>query len=149
MGVVGEGGEGRGGGRVGGGDELWDADRRRITVLLDPARIKRGLAVHRQAGYPLRPGERFRLIVDDGFRDSAGAPLRAPAERRYQAGGDERRRGEPGRWALSAPARGTTDPLRVTSDRPLDHGLLSRCPPVTGPGGQAVARSAGTGPPAR
>ncbi len=127
-------------------DELWDADRRRITVLLDPARIKRGLAVHRQAGYPLRPGERFRLIVDDGFRDSAGAPLRAPAERRYQAGGDERRRVEPGRWALSAPASGTTDPLRVTFDRPLDHGLLSRCLRVTGPGGQAVEGSAGTGP---
>ena len=27
--------------------ELWDASRRRLTILLDPARIKRGLAGHR------------------------------------------------------------------------------------------------------
>ncbi len=127
-------------------DELWDADRHRITVLLDPARIKRGLAAHRLAGYPLRSGERFRLMVDDGFRDAAGTPIRASAERRYQVGGDERRRVEPGRWALSVPATGTADPLQVTFDRPLDHGLLSRCLRVTGPHGQPVEGSAATGP---
>src|SRR5580692_1587551 len=33
--------------------ELWDAARRRLTVLLDPARIKQGLSAHRQSGYPL------------------------------------------------------------------------------------------------
>ncbi len=37
--------------------ELWDGPHRRLTVLLDPARIKRGLAAHRQAGYPT-PGRR-------------------------------------------------------------------------------------------
>jgi hypothetical protein len=30
--------------------ELWDIDRRRLTVLLDPARIKRGLVPHEEAG---------------------------------------------------------------------------------------------------
>ena len=52
--------------------ELWDASRRRLTVLLDPARIKRGLAGHRDAGYPLRPGQPFRLIVGSGFLDEIG-----------------------------------------------------------------------------
>ena len=36
--------------------ELWDAARRRLTVLLDPARIKRGLVGHQEVGYPLRAG---------------------------------------------------------------------------------------------
>ncbi len=85
-------------------------------------------------------------MVDEGFRDAAGTPIRAPAERRYQVGGDERRRVEPGRWALSVPATGTADPLQVTFDRPLDHGLLSRCLRVTGPHGQPVEGSAATGP---
>ena len=47
--------------------ELWDASRRRLTVLLDPARIKRGLPAHREAGYPLRPGQSFRLSSATGF----------------------------------------------------------------------------------
>lgn len=53
--------------------QLWHpTGHRRLTVLLDPARIKRGLASHRQVGYPLRSGEPFRLVVDDGFRDARG-----------------------------------------------------------------------------
>ncbi len=85
--------------------ELWDAARRRLTVLLDPARIKRGLPGHQEAGYPLRPGEPFRLIVGSGFRDAQGLPLRAPAQRRYHVGGEERRHVDPGTLGADGPAR--------------------------------------------
>jgi hypothetical protein len=126
--------------------ELWDAERRRLTVLLDPARIKRGLAGHCQAGYPLRQGEPFRLVVDEGFRDALGAPLRRSAERRYRVGPDERRRVDPGAWTVSVPANRTRQPLVVGFGRPLDHGLLARCLRVTGPGGQPVAGVPEAGP---
>jgi hypothetical protein len=126
--------------------ELWDAGRRRLTVLLDPARIKRGLAGHRAAGYPLRPGQPVALVVGAGFRDAAGTPLRAGAERRYAVGPDERRRVEPADWTLAVPAAGGTEPLAVTFGRPLDHGLLARCLHVTGPGGSRVAGTVQAGP---
>jgi hypothetical protein len=119
--------------------ELWDTARCRLTVLLDPARIKRGLSAHRAAGYPLRPGQPFRLVVDDGFRDAAGARLRAPAQRRYVAGDDERCRVDPAAWRLDVPAAGSRGPLRVSFGRPLDHGLLGRCLRVAGPGGRPVS----------
>jgi hypothetical protein len=126
--------------------ELWDGDRVRLTVLLDPARIKRGLAPHREAGYPLRPGEPFRVVVGEGFRDAGGAPLRAAAERRYDVGDDERRRVDPAAWALRTPRRGTVAPLEVAFGRPLDHGLLARCLKVTGPDGLDLDGRAETGP---
>ncbi|HET6187192.1 MAG TPA: hypothetical protein VFE59_09335, partial [Trebonia sp.] len=126
--------------------ELWDASRRRLTVLLDPARIKRGLAGHQDAGYPLRSGEPFRLVVDTGFRDAQGLPLRAPAQRRYEVGGEERRHVDPGGWSLTVPPAGTSEPLRVTFWRPLDHGLLARCLHVSGPGGQLVDGTTRIGP---
>ena len=126
--------------------ELWDAGRRRLTVLLDPARIKRGLAGHRAAGYPLRAGQPVALVVGAGFRDAAGTPLRAGAERRYAVGPDERRRVEPDGWALAVPAAGGTEPLVVTFDRPLDHGLLARCLHVTGPCGSRVDGTPQPGP---
>ena len=118
--------------------ELWDASRRRLTVLLDPARIKRGLAGHREAGYPLRPGEPFRLVVDSGFRDAQGLPLRADAQRRYEVGGEERRHVDPASWVLTVPPAGTSEPVQVAFGRPLDHGLLARCLHVAGPGGELI-----------
>jgi hypothetical protein len=126
--------------------ELWDASRRRLTLLLDPARIKRGLASHRAAGYPLRAGEPFRLVVDRGYPDGRGLPLRAGAEQRYQVGGEERRHVDPGHWMLTVPQARTSEPLQVTFGRPLDHGLLARCLQVTGPGGQPVDGTARIGP---
>ena len=64
--------------------ELWDGAHRRLTVLLDPARIKRGLTGHRQAGYAIRIGQPFRLVIDAGFRDARGAPLRSGAVQHYR-----------------------------------------------------------------
>jgi hypothetical protein len=113
--------------------ELWDPDRTRLTVLLDPGRIKRGLAGHDRAGYALRRGMSCRLVVDEGFRDAHGIALRGGAERRYRVGDDERRRLDPGAWTLAVPPAGSREPLVVEFDRVLDHGLLDRCLRVLGP----------------
>jgi hypothetical protein len=126
--------------------ELWDTAHRRLTVLLDPARIKRGLVAHREAGYALQFGRAFGLVIDAGFRDALGAPLRSSAERLYRVGADERRHLEPGQWALRAPPSHTLEPLEIDFDRPLDHGLLRRCLHVTGPTGRRVAGRAEVGP---
>lgn len=126
--------------------ELWDGGRRRLTVLLDPARIKRGLVGHSQSGYPLRPGQSFRLVVDDGFRDALGGPLRGRAQRRYEVGPDERRRVEPGGWTLTIPSQHSFEPLDVAFGRPLDHALLARCIRVIGPGGALVDGTPEVGP---
>lgn len=107
--------------------ELWDPDRRRLTVLLDPARIKRGLVAHRAAGYPLREHESVTLVVDAELPDAAGRPLRTGATRTWTVVGDERRHVAPQSWSLTPGAAGTTEPLTVEFDRPLDHGLLARC----------------------
>ncbi len=126
--------------------ELWDAGRRRLTVLLDPARIKRGLVGHERAGYPLRPGESFRLLVDEGFCDAQGLPLRAPRQRRYRVTGEQRRHVEPASWSLTVPPSHTFRPLHVAFDRPLDRALLARCLHVVGPEGRPVEGTPQVGP---
>jgi hypothetical protein len=126
--------------------ELWDGTHRRLTVLLDPARIKRGLAAHRHAGYPIQVGQPFRLVVDAGFRDARGAPLRTGAGKPYDVVPDERRRVEPTDWGLRHPLRQTLEPLEVIFDRPLDYGLLGHCLHVIGPGGRRVIGVGEAGP---
>ena len=118
--------------------ELWDPERRRLTMLLDPGRIKRGLAPNLEAGYPLIEGERVRVEVDPEFRDAAGQPLVAGAERRYIVGPELRSRPKPRRWQVSAPAAGTVEPLVVEFDRPLDQALALRCLLVRDAGGAPI-----------
>jgi hypothetical protein len=124
--------------------ELWDPDRRRLTVLLDPARIKRGLVPHRTIGYPLRAGTSVTLVVDADFPDATGRPLRAGATRTWEVVEDERRHVVPSSWSLTPGGAGTTEPLTVGFDRSLDHGLLARCLRVVGPAGD-VDGSVGVG----
>jgi hypothetical protein len=105
--------------------ELWDPAHRRLTVLLDPGRIKRGLLPNIEAGYPLKEGERITVCVDDAFRDAAGYRLAAPFERSYVVGPALRERVTPEAWQLRVPSAGTREPFHVVFDRPLDHGLVN------------------------
>ena len=107
--------------------ELWDRARRRLTLLLDPGRIKRGLAPNMEAGYPLMEGVPVVVIIDAEFRDATGRPLRTGAERRYEVGAPVRVRVESANWRYHYPTAGSTDPLTVEFDRPLDYALLRHC----------------------
>ncbi len=107
--------------------ELWDRDRRRLTVLFDPGRIKQGLRPNLEAGYPLAAGRAVRLVVDAELKDARGRPMVESFERRYDVGPDLRAHVSPAAWTLSHPTAGTRTPLVVRFDRPLDYALLLRC----------------------
>jgi hypothetical protein len=109
-----------------GGTELWDRARTRLTLLLDPGRIKRGLLPHEQMGYPLTECVPILLTVDATYRDASGRPLRSGAERRYEVGPPLRTRIDPAAWSVRAPAAGSRGSLVVEFDRRLDHALLQR-----------------------
>jgi len=126
--------------------ELWDVAHTCLTILFDPARIKRGLVAHRELGYPLEAGGSFQLVVDKDFRDAQGLPLRSGAAQRYAVGDDERRRVEPGSWEQRVPAVGTNNTLQILFPRPLDHALLSRCVHVVDPDGHRLEGTASVGP---
>jgi hypothetical protein len=106
--------------------ELWDRDRRRLTVLLEPGRIKRGLQPNLQAGPPLVEGDIVTLAVDARMRDAEGSPLLTGASRSYRVGPPERSRVDPSRWLVRWP-NDPGEPMRVQFDRPLDRALVRRC----------------------
>ena len=117
--------------------ELWDRSRRRLTVLLEPGRIKRGLQPNVQAGPPLGEGDTVTLVVDPRLRDAGGAELASGARRTYRVGAPIRCRVDPGLWDLRWPAA-PSDPLVVRFDRPLDRALVLRCLRVLDGAGRAM-----------
>lgn len=124
--------------------ELWDPERRRLTVLFEPGRLKRGLVPHLEAGPPLAPGQQIVVSVETRFKDASGCDLAAGAQRRYRVGRALRRRVDPSKWTLRSPVQGSRQPLRVRFERSLDRAQLEHCLLVLGPFGP-VAGSATVG----
>lgn len=119
--------------------ELWDPDRRRLTVLLDPGRIKRGLLPHEEAGYPLIEESSIAVHVDSSWRDATGQPLISSAEQHYRVGPVERRRIDPLAWGYEVPPGGSRERLEVLFGRPLDRALLEHSLCVCDAAGLQVA----------
>lgn len=108
------------------GAELWNADQTRLTLMLDPGRIKHGVGPHLALGPPLTAGRRYRLLVSGSMTDAAGRPIGEAQEHRFAAGPAERLAIDPGAWAVRAPAPGTREPLTVIFDRVMDRALAVR-----------------------
>ena len=107
-------------------EELWDPSRRRLTVLFDPGRIKRGLRTNLQRGAPLVAGHGYRLVVDAAWRDGTGHPLREAFERTLRVGTADRRAPDARRWHVGAVQAGGRDPLVVHFDETLDRALVEQ-----------------------
>ena len=125
--------------------ELWDPDRRRITLLFDMGRVKRGIRTRIESGPVLRPGGSYALMIDAGWRDARGAPLVRGVVHRFRTGPEDHAAVDPGRWSLHAPAIGSRAPLEVDFGQPLDHALAERLAAVQGPGGAILPGKATLG----
>ena len=106
--------------------ELWSEDRKRLTLLMDPGRIKRGVAQNVRLGSALREGEQYSLVVEAGWPGATGAEDLAQFEKRFMVGPALRHLPSPDLWNVTPPRTGTRDPLILTFDRPFDHALLER-----------------------
>jgi len=126
--------------------ELWDRERRRLTLLLDPGRIKRGLVPNEEAGYPLIEGVPIVVSISAEFRDAAGQPLLTGLERRYEVGPAVRVRVVPMDWRYQCPAAGSAAPMTVEFDRPLDQALLEHSLWVSNAAGVPLAGRGSIGP---
>jgi hypothetical protein len=127
------------------GEELWDADQQRFTLLFDPGRVKRGLKPREELGPAIVQGRSYSLVVDSAWRDATRTPLNAGARKHFRVGPPDEAPIDTTSWNVTAPAAGSRDPLLVRFGEPLDHSLLERVVRVVGPGGQRVAGTIATG----
>ena len=107
-------------------EELWTPDHRRLTLLFDPGRVKRGIRANVEMGTPLVEGGRYRLVIDSAWRDARNVTLAASYAQELRVAGFDSVLPDPSRWRISAPRSSSLDTLRVEFGEALDHALAAR-----------------------
>ena len=121
--------------------ELWDRAGQRLTLFIDPGRIKMGLKPREEAGPALEHGGSYRLMISRKWRDSGGQPLAADFVKSFQVGTPDAVQPAPTYWKIKPPLAGGKEPLIVDFDEPLDHAMLHRVLAVATRNGKPLAGS--------
>lgn len=119
-------------------EELWDKSGTRLTILIDPGRIKRGVKPREDIGTVFKSGGKYTLSVAKEWRDAAGQPLAEGFRKSFRISAPIDKAIEPADWKITPGAVGTRDPLVVRFPRPLDHALLVRTLSVAVPRGKTA-----------
>ncbi|MEM7050258.1 MAG: hypothetical protein AAF604_11400 [Acidobacteriota bacterium] len=120
---------------------LWDPQRTRLTLLVHPGRVKRGVGPNVALGPVLEAGRRYRLEIDGEARDAAGLPLRSEWAHEFRAGPPDHQSPDPAAWRLRPPASHAS-PLTIELAEPADRALLERVLTVVDGQGTALAGNA-------
>jgi hypothetical protein len=118
-------------------DELWNPDQTRLTLLIEPGRIKREVKPLIDLGPVFAAGNKYTLVVSGEWPTLAGKPLGRDLRKPITAVTRLEDAPDPKKWTITSPAAGR-DELKVAFGRPMDHALLARTLSVIGPDGSAV-----------
>ena len=124
-------------------EELWDSTMTRLTLFIDPGRIKRGVLPLEEIGPALESGKEYILRIDRAWRDARGAPLKEDFEKRFRVIEPDRQSPDQTQWKVHPPKTATRDALTIDFSEPMDHALASRMirvrpafgPPLNGTAG--------------
>lgn len=126
--------------------DLWSPDRRRLTLLLDPGRVKTGLRAHDTLGRALVPGAKYSLVVDKAWTRGADCEQASDTVFEFLAIVPDYNPPEPNEWTITAPKAGTLDPLTIDLGSPHDHVSLAYRLRIRDAEGSVVSGSITLGP---
>ncbi len=118
--------------------ELWSEDRKRLTLLMDPGRIKRGVAQNLSMGPALAQSYTYTILINDGWPSARGEPLTGGFGKTFTASQALRTLPDTKTWETRVPGQNTNNPLVFVFDRPFDYELLKSAITVLDENGQPV-----------
>jgi len=124
-------------------EELWNPAMTRLTLFIDPGRIKRGVKPLEEVGPALQEGKRYTLVIDQAWKDGAGSPLKEPFQKPFKVGPPDRDPPDPARWQVQSPKSETRAPLTISFSEPMDQALAERVIRVVHDAGELVEGEAG------
>jgi len=106
--------------------ELWDKEKRRLTIWFDPGRVKRNLGPNQQTGSPLEPGQVYRLQIDAHWPNAEGIPLGKNYEYNWQVEKAVYQTPKLEQWQYEWPAPNSLGPLKIKFDRSMDRAVAMK-----------------------
>ena len=119
--------------------ELWSEDRKRLTLLMDPGRIKRGVSQNLALGPALQEGRTHSIVVNAGWPTANDAQEMPRFESVFTTSKALRTIPDPENWTIVSPKYMSSEPLLIEFDRPFDSELLLSGITVLDENGQAIA----------
>ena len=107
-------------------EELWSRDRKRLTLFLDPGRIKRGLKPREDLGPVFETGKQYQFRVSGKWKGEDGAVIGEDFVKSFSIEKDDYETPEPKKWKLVSPKANASKPLVVEFDEVLDSALAMR-----------------------
>ena len=104
---------------------LWSPDKTRLTLIMDPGRVKTGLVASEKYGSAIKSGKRYILTVGTEARDIFGCPLEAKFSKPFEVSGRDETTPNPLLWSIAAPNSGSVDWLKIEMNEMIDHVSLA------------------------
>lgn len=105
-------------------EELWSSDGKRLTILFDPGRIKRGVSTNVVQGPALESGRNYQLFISGEWQDVYGHTLLDDKIKALTIIKGYRDKIEVSEWILDKPKYNTLNKLTIEFDRIIDHALM-------------------------
>jgi hypothetical protein len=107
-------------------EELWTEDLKRLTLFIDPGRIKRGVKPLEDIGPAIEFGHRYTLVIRKQWQDETGQPLESDFRKTFTVTVADRLPIKLETWKIRAPRPGTSEPLVVSFGESMDNALAQR-----------------------
>jgi len=100
--------------------ELWTPDHKRLTLLLDPGRVKSGLQANAAMGRAFTANKKYKLIVSRGLEGLSGLKTTEVYVKTFTATTEDREGINISRWQIEFPKH-ELDKLKIDFKEPVDH----------------------------
>jgi len=104
--------------------ELWSPDGKRLTLLFDPGRIKRGVSTNVEKGAALSSNKSYELVISKTWKDVYNQPLSETFTKSIAVSRGYRTPIETRDWSISSPKTTSKENLIIEFDRIFDYALL-------------------------
>ncbi len=104
--------------------ELWSGDGKRLTVLFDPGRIKRGVVTNSLLGPALQKDKQYHLSISSTWQDVYGQQLSETLQKKIEVVKAYRTKILVNEWIMEKPEANSRGVLTIHFDRIMDHALI-------------------------
>jgi len=105
-------------------EELWSPDYQRITLILDPGRVKTGLDANLELGRSFESGKKYTMEIDTEIEALSGEKLVKKFRKEFEVVSEDRIPPNDDNWKIVIPKENTFDPLRIEFNDILDHAQM-------------------------